>query len=167
MKFPALAVALLALPMAACKKDGAGGAGDEPTAGAPAHESLANEIMDSMGEFADSVSSITDVETAKSASTEIATIAERFATIAAKLDKLEPAPHEVKVAINAKMEARDSKMQEVVGPALQKQMQELPPEAAQILQQSFSSFFAKMDESGAVFEKHFSVDEPATAPPSE
>ena len=123
------------------------------------HEELANQIMDSMKDFAMALSSVTDLETANEASIKIGMIGDRFIQIASELRPLDPPANEIKEAIKAKMEARDAEMHKLMGEDLQKIMQSLSPEARQVLQEAFEKFFGKMNTVEKEFERHFNVEE--------
>lgn len=123
------------------------------------HEKLAGEIMDAMKELADTVMTITDLETAKSAATKIDQLGAQFDSIAAQLAPLPPPDERLRSMINARMEARDKEMQRVMGEELGKKMQEIGPEAAAVVQSAFGGFFQKMDKAGKEFERHFKPSE--------
>lgn len=163
MKIHAITIALaIAFSSTSCDKDKKGEEVGNQTSvtAAPSiskHEELANKVMDSMKEFATTISSVSDLESANKAATKISEIGDRFSSIANELESLDPPTQDLKEAINAKMEARDAEMQKIMGPELQTTMQSLGPEAQQVLQEAFGDFFAKADSAGKELERHFNI----------
>ena len=79
--------------------------------GGPTHEEVANDLMDTMEEFADAIASVKDEATADKAAAEIEKIAEKMKELKAKADKLGDPPADVEAKIKESMEERTKAMQ--------------------------------------------------------
>jgi hypothetical protein len=78
----------------------------QPTA--PKHDELANKTMDLMGEFANTFTTITDLDTANAAAKKIDDIGDQFTAIAEELNKIDPHTLELRKEIKKKIEAKEA-----------------------------------------------------------
>lgn len=118
---------------------------------------IANNMMDSMGEFAKAVSAVSDTKTARSTATKINEIGDRFSNMAGELELLEVATLEMRESIHQKMAAREAQIKEVMDEKFMKSVQSLNPEAQKIMEEAFQDFFQVMEKAGEEFDRHFKV----------
>jgi hypothetical protein len=138
MKTAALLLSTILLFITSCSK--------------PSHESIANEMLDTMKQMSDAVLGTKDVASAKVAAEKIKKAGERFDEIAAKLKKMDPPSEAVRADIEKKME---EKSKEMMGEQSAKVMQALDAESLGIVQNAMKDAFSKMSAHSEEFDRHF------------
>ena len=151
----------IALFLSACDKndtaDSNGNSSGSSQADGARQEEIANQIMDSMGEFAQAISVISDTKTARSTATKINEIGDQFSSMAKELEPLEVASQKMRESIHQKMAVREAEIEEVMNEKFMKSVQSLNPEAQKIIQKAFQDFFEVRQQTRKEFDRHFKV----------
>ena len=151
------------LALTSCsKEDSSAETSTEPgnaASGTSKHEQYATEISDALEEVVKTVTTAKDKESTQKAVERIDEIGDRFADIAAKLEKMDPPSEETKKEITEKMEARDAKLQESMSAKIDQTLADLDEESQVMLMEAMGEFFQKMEEVGETFSEHYEVAE--------
>jgi len=127
------------------------GEGTEAVVKKDTPDSLTDEMIAGMNKLADVFSSAKDKESAEAAVTKIDAIADEFAAIAGRMDKLDTPTDEEKLALDAKMDKASDDMQKKMAGTMTTLMQN--QEVAQILGPAMQKFGERMAEHDKVFER--------------
>ena len=114
-------------------------------------DSLTDEMIAGMNKLADAMSSAKDKESAEAAVKKIEAVADEFAALAGRMDKLETPTEEEKEALNTKMDKASEEMEKKMGGVMSAMMQN--QEIAQIIGPAMQKFGERMSEHDKVFER--------------